>query len=96
MRHLLWMFCTIGAPVSAQAQDNPEIGAWSVRMSRVEGAAEDVRRAAEDLEETALLISNSGYLHDLSRLQSQLEVLHRLVISARMATDVAADELPAN
>ncbi len=82
--------------MSAQAQDNHEIGSWAVRLSRVEGAAEDVRRAAESVEETALLISNSGELRDLARFQNQLDTLHRLVISARMAIDVAADDLPSN
>ena len=96
MRHFLWVFCTIGVPMSAQAQDNREIGAWDVRMSRVEGAAEDVRRAAEDLEETAIFISNSRELLDLVLFQNQLDALNRLVISARMAIDVAADDLPSN
>ena len=96
MRHFLWMVCTIGLPMSAHAEDKTEIGTWAVRLSRVEGAAEDVRRAAESVEETALLISNSGELRDLVRFQNQLDALNRLVISARMAIDVAADDLPSN
>jgi len=96
MRHFLWFICTIGAPVPALAQENLEVDIWSVRMSRVEGAAEDVRRAAEDLEGTALLISNSGTLSSFVQLQNQMETLNRLVISARMAIDVAAEELPTN
>ncbi len=82
--------------MSAQAQDNHEIGAWAVRLSRVEGAAEDVRRAAESIEETATLISNSKELRDLPRLQNELDTLNLLMISARMAIDVAADDLTAN
>lgn len=96
MHHFLWFICTIGAPVDALAQENIEVGIWSVRMSRVEGAAEDARRAAEDLEETAFLISNSGRLSNFVQIQSQMDILNRLVISARMAVDVAAEDLPTN
>ena len=93
MRHFLWLLCAIGSPLSAQAQDNGETNGWAVRMSRVQGAAEDVRRAAEHAEETAHSISNSGSLRDLVQYQSQLDTLNRLVISARMAIDVAAEDL---
>jgi hypothetical protein len=96
MRHFLWVICTIGTPTLAQAQDNQEIGAWAVRISRVEGAAEDVRRAAEDLEETSFSISTSGNLRDLVQFENQLDTLNRLVISARMAIDVAAEDLTSN
>jgi len=96
MRNFLWAVCAVVLPLSAQAQDSPEIGAWAVRLSRVEGAAEDVLRAAESVEETAFLISNSGELRDLVRFKNQLDTLNRLVISARMAIDVAADDLPSN
>ena len=65
---------------------------WTVRMRRVEGAAVDARRAAEDLQETAEKISNSKNLGNLTAIKTQLEALDRWVISARMAVDVAKRE----
>ena len=65
---------------------------WIVRMRRIEGAAVDVRRAAEDLQETAKKISDSGRLGNIPALHTQLEDLDRWVISARMAVDVAKQE----
>ena len=82
---------SISGMTSASA-DEPA-GPWAVRMRRIEGAAVDARRAAEDLQVTAENISNSGNLGDIPALKTQLEALDRWVISARMAVDVAKQEI---
>jgi hypothetical protein len=87
-----WLICaTLAAVSSAKAEGTASKAA--VRMSRVEGAAVDVRRTAESVEETAKLISNSKHLSNIPRLRTQLDELNRAVISARMAVDLAREEL---
>ncbi len=86
----LLVLSLVGAPT---ASDNDVAAPWTVRMRRIEGAAVDARRAAEDLQVTAKKISESGYLGDLPALKTQLEALDRWVISARMAVDVARQEV---
>ena len=66
---------------------------WAVRMMRVDGAAVGVRRAAEKVEETAKKISSSGNLHRLGRLKMELEELDRMVMSTRLAVNVAAEKI---
>jgi hypothetical protein len=88
-----WFVCAaLGLAPSASADETPS-GERDVRMLRIEGAAVSVRRASEEVEETAKLISNSNALGHLPRLNSQLDELHRLVVSARMAMAVAHEEL---
>ena len=79
----------MGAP-TVQADEPSAL--WAVRMRRVEGAAVDVRRAAEDLQLTAKNISDSGNLGNLPALKTQLKALDRWIISARMAVDVAKQD----
>ena len=88
-----WLFCAAVALAPAASANETQSGERNVRMLRIEGAAVSVRRASEDVEETAKLISNSNTLGHLPRLKSQLNELHRLVVSARMAVDVAHEEL---
>lgn len=73
------------------AEAEPASVPWSVRMRRIEGAAVDARRAAEDLQETAKKVHDSRYLSDMAILRSQLDKLERMVLSARMAVDVSAE-----
>ena len=72
---------------------DPETPAAAVRMLRVEGAAVDVRRAAEDVEEILKNIYDSGTLGHFTTLETRLDALHRMTVSARMAVDVAVDEM---
>ena len=85
----LLVLSLVGAPYASA----DEVAApWTVRMRRIEGAAVDARRAAEDLQVTAKKISDSVHLGDIPALKTQLEALDRWVISARMAVDVARQE----
>ena len=92
MHRDFWPICAIlllSLPTNAESPSHPS----DVRMLRIEGAAVDIRRSAEAVEETAKLINNSNSLSHLPRLESQLQTLHSLVISARMAVDVSHEEL---
>lgn len=82
----------LSLPINAESPPSPT----DVRMLRIEGAAVDIRRAAESIEETAKLISNSNSLSHLPRMETQMHTLHSLVLSARMAVDVAHEELAPN
>ena len=84
------MVLSIAGASSASADELA--GPWTVRMRRIEGASVDVRRAAEDLQVTAKNISDSGNLSNIPALKTQLKALDRLVLSARMAVDVAKQE----
>jgi len=92
MRRSFWPICAmllLSLPINAESPSNPS----DVRMLRIEGAAVDIRRAAESVEETAKIINTSNRLSHLPRLETQLQSLHSLVISARMAVDVSHEEL---
>ena len=65
---------------------------WDIRMRRVEGAAAEVRRAAEDVAEISKIISHSSQLSNLTSLKTRLVSLNRLVISARLAVTVSREE----
>lgn len=92
MRRIVLTLCAaLGFATPAHAE--PEVPAASVRMLRVEGAAVDVRRAAEDVEETLKIIHNSGSLNRFTALKTRLDALHRMTVSARMAVDVAVEEM---
>jgi len=64
-----------------------------VRLLRVEGAASGVRKSAERLSETAKKVSNSSSLSNLTLVKTELTDLHRMVVSARMAVDVAMADM---
>jgi hypothetical protein len=81
---------------SALAESPPVVSTWEIRMRRVEGAAADIRRAAEDVEETLKLISDSNSLSKLSTLKTQLQRLEVLVTSGRLAVAVANEESQRN
>ena len=83
----------IALGISSASVHASENSVWNVRTLRVEGAGAGVRRSAERIQETAKNISDSGVLHGLAPLRSQLDDLHRLVISARLSVDVATEEL---
>ena len=92
MRRIMLTLCaTVGLATPSRAGDNGPAAA--VRMLRVEGAAVDVRRAAEDVEETLKIIHKSNSLNRFTTLKTRLDALHRMTVSARMAVDVAVDEM---
>lgn len=86
----LLLIALVGDPQASMAADN---SIWNVRTLRVEGAAAGVRRSAESVQDLANKISNTNNLQSLAQLQSQLDELHRLVVSARLSIEVASDEL---
>ncbi len=91
MRHFIWAFMCLG--ISQASANPPESNSeWSVRMLRIEGAAADVRRAAEKVEISSKNISNLGYLHNFPQIHTELRELARMVASARLAVDVAKEE----
>ena len=89
-RFVVGTFVLLLPSASASPPDNSVD--WAVRMMRIEGAAADVRRAAENIEVSAKNISNKGYLYNFTQLETELEQLNRLVISARLALDVAKQD----
>lgn len=58
---------------------------WSLRTSRMEGAAVNVREAAEALQATAEGIASTGRVKDVAVLRSQALALHQKVASASLA-----------
>jgi hypothetical protein len=89
-RFIVGTFVLLLPSASASPPDNSVD--WAVRMMRIEGAAADVRRAAENIEVSAKKISNNGYLSSFTQLETELEQLNRMVISARLALDVAKQD----
>lgn len=89
-RFLVGTFALFLQSASASPADNSVD--WAVRMMRIEGAAADVRRAAENIEISAKKISNKGYLHNFTQLETELEQLNRMIISARLALNVAKQD----
>jgi len=92
MRHLVLALIVLGIPQAA-ATTPEKSSAWAVRMLRIEGAAAGVRRAAEKVEISSKKISNSGYLNSLPQIHTELRDLARMVASARLAVDVAKEEV---
>jgi len=92
MRHSLLALVTLVIPHAAAAPPDKS-AEWAVRMLRVEGAAAGVRRSAEKVEISAKIISNSGYLNSLPQIHTELRDLDRMVASARLAVDVAKEEV---
>ena len=93
MLHTSTAFLIFALVFHASSSFAEENSIWTVRTLRVEGAATGIRRSAESVQETATKISNANTLHELAPLQSQLDELHRLVISARLSIEVAKEEL---
>lgn len=58
---------------------------WSLRTARMEGAAGNIREAAQALGSTASGIAEAGRVKDVAVLHSQAELLHRRVLSATLA-----------
>ena len=58
---------------------------WSLRTSRMEGAAVNVREAAEALRATADGIATLGRVKDVAVIHSQATLLHQKVVSASLA-----------
>ena len=61
---------------------------WSLRTSRMEGAAVGVREAAEALRTTAQGIADLGRVKDVAVLHSQAQALHQKVASASLAASM--------
>ena len=96
MHHSQWALCATLLLVSTSLQAEPSSSRFEMRLLRVEGAAVGVRRSAERLAEIADKISNSGNLSDLTQLHNERIGLHRMVVGARMATELAIKEMKAN
>ena len=90
MRHIILGLILSLSP-QASAENTDDTARWTVRMMRIEGAAAGVRRAAESVEVSSKKISNNGYLRNLTQLKTELNKLNRMVISARLAVDVAKE-----
>lgn len=58
---------------------------WSLRTSRMEGAAGNVREAAAAFRGTAEEVAAAGRVRDVAVLRSQAAALHRRVVSASLA-----------
>ena len=95
MHHSRWALCATLLWVSSPLQAEPPTSGFEVRLLRVEGAAAGVRRSAERLAEIANKISNSGNLSNITQLHNERFELHRMVIGARMATEMAIQEMKA-
>ena len=95
MHHVPWALCATLLLASNVLQAEPPSSQFEVRLLRVEGAASGVRRSAERLSELSIKISNSGNLSNITQLHNELSELHRMVIGARMATDLAINEMKA-
>lgn len=61
---------------------------WTIRTARMEGAAVNVREASDEVGATARRIAESGRLHSLSELGSDMGELNRRVVSAKLAAEV--------
>ena len=93
MHHSQWALCATLFLVSSSLQAEPSSSRLEVRLLRVEGAAVGVRRSAERLAEVAEKISKSKNLSNITQLHHERMELHRMVISARMATEMALREM---
>jgi hypothetical protein len=93
MLHTSTAFLIFALVFHARSSFAEENSIWTVRTLRIEGAAAGIRRSAESIQETATKISNTNTLQGLAPLQSQLDELHRLVVSSRLSIEVAKEEL---
>lgn len=71
-------------------EDDPMRGrkAWLVRMSRMEGAAGNVKESAQQLREVTERIGESGRLEGVAEVIGSGEELNRRVQSAVLAAEV--------
>ena len=92
MRHFILACICLLIP-RASASPPEKSAEWAVRMLRIEGAAADVRRAAEKIEISAKKVSNLGSLESLPQIHTELRDLGRMVASARLAVDVTKEEM---
>ena len=96
MRQARLMLCATLMCISLPANSEGSKTSFEVRLLRVEGAAAGVRRSAERLSEISEKINNSGRLENLPALHTELTDLHRMVVGARMAVNVAIKDMEAN
>ena len=96
MRQAQWVLCAAMLGLSSPVQSSEDARPYEVRLLRVEGAAAGVRRSAERLAEISEKINNSRRLKDLPAMHTELSDLHRMVVGARMAVDVAIQEMEAS
>ena len=93
MRQARWVLCATLIGLSPPVSSGGESGPFGVRLLRVEGAGAGVRRSAERVAEISTKISNSKRLYGLPALHTELNDLHRMVVSARMAVDMAIQDM---
>ena len=93
MRHAQWGICAILLGISLPVHSDENAKPFEVRLLRVEGAAAGVRRSAERLAEISKEVSNSGKLENLPAIHTEISDLHRMVVSARMAVDIAIQDM---
>ncbi len=93
MRRARWGLCAILLGISLPGHSNENNPQFAVRLLRVEGAAAGVRRSAERLAEISKEVSDSGKLENLPALHTELTDMHRMVVSARMAVDIAIQDM---
>ncbi len=92
MLRIFWGALWLGIP-TVSAEPSQIVSDWDVRMMRVQGAAAGVRRAAEDIEISAKKVSDSNHLRNLTALKTNLDELNKMVTSARLAVEVAAESV---
>ena len=92
MRHAQWGLCAVLLGISLPVYSDENAKPYEVRLLRVEGAAAGVRRSAERLAEISKEVS-SGKLENLPAIHTELTDLHRMVVSARMAVDIAIQDM---
>ena len=93
MRQARCVLCAILMCLSLPVHSDGNTSQFEVRLLRAEGAAAGVRRSAERLADISKKISNSGRLENLPALHTELTDLHRMVVSARMAVDIAIQDM---
>ena len=93
MRQARLALCAALICFSLPANSDGSPTSFEVRLLRVEGAAAGVRKSAERLSEIAEKISNSNRLENLPALHTELTDLHRMVVSTRMAVDIAIQDM---
>ena len=68
---------------------------WSMRISRMEGAAGNVREEATALRQTAEGVASAERVKDVATLRSQAASLHKRVVSASLAAKMLDQPEPA-
>lgn len=78
------------AAISAMAGDPADEAArqWTIHTARMEGAAVNVREAADAVAAEAQRVADSGRIQAAARLASQVSDLNRRVVSASLAAEV--------